>query len=40
MSWLIELCKYMIAVLGLYTIVFINIHIRDMEEKEMEENNK
>lgn len=37
MSWLIEFGKYMIAVIGLCTTVGINIHVRDMEQKEMEE---
>ena len=37
MRWLIEFGKYMIAVIGIYTTVFIHIHIRDMEQKEMEE---
>lgn len=40
MYWMTEFGKYMIAVLGIYTVVFINIHVRHMEEKEMEENNK
>ena len=39
MRWLIEFGKYMIAFIGIYTAVFINIHIRHIEEKEMEEEN-
>lgn len=37
MRCLIEFGKYLIAYIGICTTVFINIHIRHMEEKEMEE---
>jgi hypothetical protein len=37
MSWLIEFGKYMVAFTALVTSAAINIHVRHMEEKELEE---